>query len=582
MDMHSSIPETASAASPLVNHNQEFSSGSRSLLALDRELESPVEEVVVGGIALTASDILAVARRSAPVRFIQAPEVLERIATCHARMMSDVRTGVPVYGCNTGYGGRAASVLADGSPSARVWMASSISEAISAIDISVGPPFSTDVIRAGILLRINMLMGGVSAVKLDDLHLLSQLLNKHLTPFVQQFGGLGASGDLAQNARVVSVLRQLSGALVWDRRGQLREAREALSEAGLEPLQLDPKAGLGLCNGDNFSTALAILITIDTLHLLLGFIAATALTVEALQGSDRCFHPMLDAVRPHNGQREVASLLRCLLAGSGLARQDMNGHTKRPAGHMVQDGYSLRGVAQYLSVSVEKVKAAFETLTLNANSVSDNPLWVPPQFANPEEQPWQWVSGANFLAMHAGETIDGLRKVLTWLVKLGDRHLARLVTPHHSNGLPANLSDAGAFTGCTFKGVQIQSGMFDVYSTLLSFPINTLFGVHEEGNQDITTHALTSGILALENLRLARYALAQNLLALAQAVECLGGQTQLSPRTRPIFEFVRNRAEYVTTEKPLHQEIERLYQSLLDEEFSHLLRTKTFAGVEEA
>ena len=169
---------------------------------------------------------------------------------------------------------------------------------------------------------------------------------------------------------------------------------------------------------------------------------------------------------------------------------------RRPHGESVQDGYSVRGVAQYLAVSIERVKDTFATLTLNANSASDNPLWVPPEQTTPGEPPWQWVSGANFLAMHAAESLDGLRKTLTQVVKLADRRLARLVNPHLNNGLPANLSEVTAVTGCMFKGIQIQSGMFEVYSTYLSFPVTTLFGVPEEGNQDVTTHALTSGILA--------------------------------------------------------------------------------------
>jgi histidine ammonia-lyase len=286
---------------------------------------------------------------------------------------------------------------------------------------------------------------------------------------------------------------------------------------------------------------------------------------------------MLDTVRPHDGQREAAALLRHLLAGSGLAYQEMTGHRRRPEGESVQDCYSLRGAAQYLAVGFERVRAALATLTVNANSVSENPLWVPPGMTTPGEPPWQWVSGANFLAMHAAEALDGLRKTLTHVVKLADRHLARLVNPHLSNGLPANLSELTAVTGCAFKGVQIQSGMLEVYSTLLSFPVTTLFGVHEEGNQDVTTHALTSGILALENLRLARYALAQNLLALAQAVDCRGGPGGLSPRTRPVYEFVRERAEYLTTEEPLHPAIERLHDAQVSGELGAVLRERTFA-----
>src|SRR5262249_24562721 len=122
-------------------------------------------------------------------------------------------------------------------------------------------------------------------VKLADLDLLRRLLNLGLTPYVQQYGGLGASGDLAHNARVVSVLRQLAGAPVWDPEGPGLNAREALRADGLDPLELDPKAGLGLCNGDNFSTAVATLLAADTVRVLLLGIVTSALTVEALRGT---------------------------------------------------------------------------------------------------------------------------------------------------------------------------------------------------------------------------------------------------------------------------------------------------------
>lgn len=554
--------------------------GRQSLISLDAQIADSPSEVRLGDSPLTVREVVAVARHGASVAFTQNPEVLDRIAKCYSVMMENIRDGVPVYGCNTGYGAQAAVTLASGSDYARDWCARSISEAISAIDVSVGPTFEDDVIRGGMLIRLQMLMGGVSAVKLADLELIRQLLNQGWTPVVNQYGGLGASGDLAQNARVTSVLRHLHGAQVRDRQGNVREASEALTEAGIGPLYLDPKAGLGLCNGDNFSTALAMLITTDTLRVLLATIACSAIVVEVLSGTDRAFHPMLAKVRPHPGQIEASSLFRELLSCSRLTMNELHGHRSRPAGVSVQDGYSLRGLAQYLAVSVERVAAAFPVLTRNANSVSDNPLWVPPHLTAPDERPWQWVSGANFLAMHVAEIMDGMRKTLTQVVKLCDRHLARLVNPQLSNGLPANLSDPTAVTNCGFKGVQIQAGMLEVYSQMLSFPVTTMFGVHEEGNQDITTHALTSGIMALENLRLARYSIAQNLLAAAQAVDLRGGPELMSPRLRPIYDFVRDRSEFLTHERPLHRDIERLFQSQLNDELGALLRTRTFADLE--
>ncbi len=567
MPLHTQVPAHQPIAAP-------------SLLLWDQSLVQPCKSVTLGDSPLTAPQILAVARNSAQVEFTDSEAVLSRIAECHAHMMQNVQDGVAVYGCNTGYGAQAAKRMQEGSGFIRDWCARSISEAISAIDVSVGPRFDSDIVRGGMLIRINMLMAGVSAVKIEDLDLIRSLLNHHLTPLVNQYGGLGASGDLAQNARVLSVLRQLRGAKVTDATGKMIEASEALGRLGFQPLRLDPKAGLGICNGDNFSTAVALILAVDTLRVLLAMIAISALTIEVLGGTDRVFHPMLSALRPHAGQAEIAYLMRNLLHGSTLAQQEMTGPKPRPQGISVQDGYSLRGLAQYLGVSSERLCDSFRIIERNANSVSDNPLWVPPEHTVDGEAPWQWVSGANFLAMHMAEVIDGLRKTLTQTVKLCDRHLARMVNPNLNNGLSPNLSEPLAITGCTFKGIQIQAGMFEVYSQILSQPVTTIFGVHEEGNQDVTSHALTSGILGLENLRLARYSLAQNLMAVAQAVDLRGGPNLLAPRTRPIYNFVRSRVEYANHEHPMHFDIECLYETLVNGQFHHMLRSETFSGLE--
>ncbi|MCA9212841.1 MAG: aromatic amino acid lyase [Planctomycetales bacterium] len=159
----------------------------------------------------------------------------------------------------------------------------------------------------------------------------------------------------------------------------------------------------------------------------------------------------------------------------------MQGHQPRENGVSVQDGYSLRAISQYHSVHFEKMKTIYSTIQTNMNSVSDNPLWAAPEHTTDGEEPWHWVSGANFLATHMADAMDSMRQVLCRIVKINDRHMARIVNQHMNNGLPANLSGPAALTPGVFKGVQIQAGMFDVYSTMLSMPVSTMFGVHEEG-----------------------------------------------------------------------------------------------------
>lgn len=534
------------------------------------------KKVELNGHGLTLDQIVAVSRSTAQTHFTKDTRVLNQIQKTYEKMISDVRNGIPIYGCNTGYGERASVVLADGTPDERLALAQRFSEGIAHVDVTVGPAFETDVVRAAMLIRINMLMQGVSAVKLADLDIYRQLLNHGLTPVVNKYGGIGASGDLAHNCRVLSAVRQLPDTLIRDKTGKVASAKKLLSQHAIPALKLDPKAGLGLVNGDNFSSGLATLLAVDTLEALLISHVTGALTVQVLKGSDRSFHPLLGAVRPHDGQQEVAQVYRQLLRGSRLAYQEMTGHVRREPGIKVQDGYSLRCIPQYHGVNVDKLKWCLNILTTNVNSASDNPLWVTPEYATDGEEPWQWVSGGNFIASHMVEVMDSLRKTMTQIVKLNDRHLARMVSPVHNNGLPANLSDTAALTQCAFKGVQIQSGMLEVYSALLSIPVSTFFGVHEEGNQDITSHALTSGILGQENLRLTRYSLAQNLVAIAQAVDLRGEGKMLSPATRPVYEFVRERVKYVKKERPLHSDIEAIYNSITTGELTRLLLTEVF------
>lgn len=557
---------------------KEYSFIAKDLLTIEKQISTLPSSITITGDTLTIPDILAVAKASAEVSLTSDSIIKKRIRDCYDAMMKQIEDGIPIYGCNTGYGAQASHILTNGTPDERIQISREISQSLVHVDVSTGPVFEKEITRAAMTIRINMLMKGVSGVKFEDLELFKTVLNANITPIVNQYGGIGASGDLAHNSRVLSVLRQLDGVKVWDSQGNIRPAKEVLREANINPLILDPKAGLAFVNGDNFSTALATILATQTLQLFVLSTIVGAMTIEVLRGTNRSFHPMVSAIRPHPGQVEIASIFRYLLDGSSLAYQEMAGHTLRPEGVKVQDGYSLRCIQQYHGGNVDRIKQILDTITINANSASDNPLWVSPEYTVDGEEPWHWVSGGNFLAMHMAESMDQLRKIMTQIVKITDRHLARLVNPDESNGLPPNLSDKEAISQCAFKGIQIQSGMFDVYSTLLSMPVTTMFGTHEENNQDITSHALTSGILGLDNIRLVRYSLAQTLIALAQAVDLRGGGRLLSPKTRPMYEFIRNKVSYMTKERPMHEDIENLYTSIVDGSIFEYTREHIFAN----
>ncbi len=512
-----------------------------------------------------------VAQGQAKVLLTKDSVILKRISRCYEKMIDQVKAGVPIYGVNTGYGGQADWVVNKGSHKNRIARAKKISESIIHVDVSTGPVVPKDITRVAMAIRANMLMKGVSAVRTQDINFYCRLLNHGLIPKVGSYGALGASGDLPQNGRVLSVMRQMPGAQIWGKNGSFLDARKALLDKKILPLKLAPKAGLGLVNGDNFSTASAFHLARETMFALLTQAVTGSLMMEMLIATNRSLHPIVGEVRPHEGQNEVAKIYRNLISGSKYIRDEMLTLLPRVKGRKVQDVYSIRCLAQFLGISWERVKWAMDKIEINANSTADNPLWVPKSMALKGEEPWQWVSGGNFLAMYMVEVIDELRKTLTHIVKVNDRHLARLIDPHENNGLPPNLSHSDALSKCTFKGIQAQAGMFDVYSMFLSLPISTLFGVHEQNNQDLTSHAMTSGIIGRENLRITWLSLSQLAIALAQAVDLREGKRYLARRTMYFYEYIRSYVPMTKREESLGLQIELLAEKLQNLEFRKLL-----------
>lgn len=483
-----------------------------------------------------------------------------------------IRIGIPMYGTTTGYGGRAGIVLNHGDEQEKLKNATRLSASIVHVDVSTGPSIQKEIVRAAMLIRVNMLLTGVSAVRLQVLYNICKLLNLGLTPVIGQYGSVGASGDLAQNGRVVSVLMQNHSAKVIDKKGRIYNADIVLNKQNIRPVKLEPKEGLALVNGDNFSSASCLYVSyrVTTLFLLNHYV--NALVIQALHGSDRNYHPFLSKVRPHKGQEFSAKILRYLLNGSKLARQEMKGHMERKEGELVQDPYSIRCLPQYYGPDWEELISIWETLKINVNSVSDNPLWIPPEHTLRNESPYQWISGGNFMAMHMAESLDKLRKIMVHIIKINDRHLSRLVHPAFNNGLPANLSDSSSVGQSTFKGLQTQMGMYEVYSSLLILPASTAFGIHEEFNQDITSHAPSSSILSWELLKITEYAIATNLIAACQAIDLRGGEDMLSDSTKQIYSWVRKIVPYIKKEQPLGYCVEEVADQIKLFNFQNLVR----------
>ncbi len=153
--------------------------------------------VVLGTSGLAPEDVVAVARRDAPVAMgTPAREEMAAAASVVARLAAGDE---PVYGVSTGFGSLANVAI----PAAR---REELQRAlVRSHAAGMGPPVEREVVRAMMLLRARTLAMGCSGARPVVADTILALLNAGITPVVPEHGSLGASGDLAPLAHCALV-----------------------------------------------------------------------------------------------------------------------------------------------------------------------------------------------------------------------------------------------------------------------------------------------------------------------------------------------------------------------------------------
>lgn len=159
--------------------------------------------------------------------------------------------------------------------------------------------------RASILIRINSLISGCSAVRPVIVQRMQDLLKHDIIPMIPLRGSISSSGDLSPLSYICGAIQGKSTLRVLSRDNKHVYADSAFERAGLEPVVIQAKEGLAVTNGTTVSAAVAALALHDTHSLALLAQVLTAMSVEALAGTSESFHPFFSEVRPHPGQVSV-------------------------------------------------------------------------------------------------------------------------------------------------------------------------------------------------------------------------------------------------------------------------------------
>jgi histidine ammonia-lyase len=322
-----------------------------------------------------------------------------------------------VYGINTGFGKLANTRI----PADKTELLQR--NLILSHCCGVGDPLSDRIIRLIMALKLLSLGRGASGVRWLVIEQIELFLEKGLIPVVPGQGSVGASGDLAP-------LAHLTAALIGE--GEVRyknkvwRSAEALADAGVKPIILQAKEGLGMINGTQVSTALALAGLFDAWSLAQTALISGAMVTDALMDSTAPFRPEIHSLRGLPGQIDAAACLRSLLEGSEIRE------SHRDDDERVQDPYSVRCQPQVMGACLDLLRQTAVTLEIESNAVTDNPIVV--------VEDGSILSGGNFHAEPVAFAADQIAIAISEIGSITERRIATSVDPTQSFGLPAFLT----------------------------------------------------------------------------------------------------------------------------------------------
>ena len=380
--------------------------------------------VLVNTSGLDRDSVINVARNNAEVKITQS--ALDALARSSKIVEDLAKSDQPVYGISTGFGALATKHIA---PEDRIALQQSLIRSHAA---GMGQVVEPEVVRAMQLLRLRTLCSGATGVRPVVAETIAMMLNASITPVVYEYGSLGCSGDLAPLSHCA--LAMMGEGEVFDKSANRRPALEVLKENNIKPIVLREKEGLALINGTDGMLGMLLLAITDLNELCTLADIATALSVEALLGTDRVFAPeMHEPLRAHPGQIASAANIFGLLKNSPLVASHREDDTR------VQDAYSLRCAPQVNGAVRDTITHALNVAQRELAAMIDNPVIT---------SSGEIRSNGNFHGAPIGYVLDFLAIAACDLGSMSERRTDRMLDTNRSMGLPAFLAfNAGVDSG---------------------------------------------------------------------------------------------------------------------------------------
>jgi histidine ammonia-lyase len=301
---------------------------------------------------------------------------------------------------------------------------------------------------------------------------------------------------------------------------------------------LQSKEGLALLNGTQFMSAYAIHCLIKSYKLSYFSDLIGALSLDAFDGRIEPFDPLVQLVRPHNGQVLTAQRIRLFLDDSPLMKQEKT---------HVQDPYSFRCMPQVHGATKDVLEYVSSVVLTEINSVSDNP--------NIFIEADKIISGGNFHGQPLALSLDFLKIAMSELGSISERRIYQLISGER--GLPSFLVNSpGLNSGYMIP--QYTAASIASANKQLATPASVDSIVSSNGQEDHVSMGANAATQAFDLVENVERILAIELMNASQALQMRTLKTSpflehfLLPFRKEVSFTENDRALYLDIKKTIH------------------------------
>lgn len=487
--------------------------------------------VRLNGEELTVEQIGDIAVRGCGVEVDE--QAMERVKAARALIFSLDERGVAVYGLNRGVGwNKDRKVYAE-------YYDKYNKNLLRSHMIGVDPECSEEEVRAMMAIRLNGFLSGHTGVSTDIVNCYVEFLNRGIHPVVKKRGSVGEADIGTLSAIGLTAIGE--GEAYY--KGERMSGAEALKKAGLEPLMMGPKDGLGIVSSNAQGAAFAALGVLEAEQFIKRYHLVFCLALEGLNG---VLDPMDESVnreRGYAGQMESARLCREALKGSYLFAPD--------SGRALQDPLSFRDQSAVTGAVMDALSYARHQISIELNATDDNPCLLPVEdrmCGSSNFEPLAWVLPIQMLSTGLAHMSKMIGQQLLRLGDPGFTKLNRFLTPDEGGVIAYGTIQK------TFSYLDAENRM---YANPCSLDFLSMAG-HIEDLATNSTMAATNMRKIIDNLY---YMAAIELMHAAQAVN-LRKPGSLGERTGKLYEDFREVVPFLLEDRNLAVDIEAAYEFL--------------------